>query len=57
MWGSHEASLINSAQWLIGDSMMDRWMERQRQTDGWIDGQKNTCNVALAHLQHREVMY
>ena len=55
MWGSHEASLINSAQWLIGDSMMDRWMERQRQTDGWIDGQKN--NVALAHLLHREVMY
>ena len=25
---------FNSAKWLIGDSMMDR----QRQTNGWLDG-------------------
>ena len=43
MKGSHVASWLNSAQWFVRDSLMDRFTEAK-----WTDaGHKN--NVALAH--------
>ena len=44
MRGSDVASLLNSAQWFGGDSVIDRWMD-----DGRMEGQAHENNVGLAH--------